>query len=140
MEVVQCKFCKNLFQSLGGKVCADCLAQIEKDYKTVREYLYDHPTVPGVEVLSNETGVSEVIIVHLMDEGRLFASNLGAGDGICQVCKKPIASGTVCRNCSQLLELGQQKKPPEQAEAGKSSSSSSSSARPSGKMHIRQKP
>ena len=101
MNIVQCTFCKKPFASLGGRVCPACMEQIDKDFITVREYIYENKH-SNIDIIAKETEVSKQIIIHLLKEGRLVIDSPdGGGDGIlfCEVCKKPINTGRMCKEC-----------------------------------------
>ena len=99
MNIMQCTICKKPFQSLGRKICPDCLEQIDKDFITVRDYIYEHKQT-NIDKVSEETEVSKQTILHLLKEGRLILDG-PEGEGIltCESCKKPINSGRLCKEC-----------------------------------------
>jgi len=99
MNIVQCTFCKKPFASLGGRACPACLEQIDKDFITVRDYIYEHKH-SNIDIISKETEVPKQIIMHLLKEGRLIIDSPD-GDGllICEMCKKPINTGRLCKEC-----------------------------------------
>jgi hypothetical protein len=100
MNIIQCTFCKKPFQSLGRRICNECLEQIDKDFITVRDYIYEHKQT-NMDTVSEETGVSKQIIMYLLKEGRLILDDDSGGGGVlfCEVCKKPINSGRLCKDC-----------------------------------------
>ena len=100
MNIIQCSMCKKPFQSLGGRICGNCLERIDKDFLTVRDYIYEHKH-SDMDTVSEETGVPKQIIMHLLKEGRLTIEdpeNVG-GLLLCEVCKKPIGTGRMCKDC-----------------------------------------
>ena len=107
MNIIQCQFCKKPFGSLGGKICPACLEQIDKDFITVRDYIYEHKH-SNIDVISEETEVSKQIILYLLKEGRLIIDSPdGSGGGIlfCEACKKPINTGRMCKDCMSKVAL-----------------------------------
>jgi len=100
MNIVACTFCKKPFQSLGGRICPACLEQIDKDFITVRDYIYEHKH-SNIDRISKETEVSKHVIIHLLKEGRLIIDSPD-GDGllVCEMCKKPINTGRLCKECT----------------------------------------
>jgi len=118
MNIIQCNICKKPFQSLGGRVCPECLDKIDKDFITVRDYIYDNRNA-SIEITSEETGVSKAVILHLLKEGRLTLDNPDSeGILICDICKKPIETGRLCRECkekvaSTMNKSIESKKPPQ---------------------------
>jgi len=101
MNIIQCQFCKKPFTSLGGKICPACLEQVDKDFITVRDYIYEHKQ-SNIDVIADETEVSKKVIMHLLKEGRLIIDSPdGSGGGLlfCEVCKTPINTGRMCKDC-----------------------------------------
>ena len=99
MTIIQCKICNKPFQSLGGKTCPACVDKIDKEFIVVRDYIYDNPG-SGIDKVSEETGVERAVILQLLKEGRLILDNPDS-DGVllCEICKKPIATGRMCKEC-----------------------------------------
>jgi len=101
MNIIQCQFCKKPFGSLGRKVCPDCDEKIDKDFIAVRDYIYEHKH-SSIDEIAEETEVPKQIILHLLKEGRLtIDSPDGSGGGLlyCEVCKKSINTGRMCKDC-----------------------------------------
>ena len=100
MNIIQCQFCKKPFASIGGRICPACLEQIDKDFITVRDYIYEHKH-SNIDKISEETEVKKQIIVHLLKEGRLIIDGPDGGGGLlsCEMCKKPINTGRLCQEC-----------------------------------------
>jgi len=105
MDIIQCQFCKKPFGSFGGRVCPDCNEKIDRDFITVRDYIYEHKH-SSIDEIAEETEVSKQIILHLLKEGRLTIDGPdGSGGGLltCEVCKKPINSGRMCKGCMEKV-------------------------------------
>jgi predicted amidophosphoribosyltransferase len=120
MNIIQCKICKKPFQSLGRNTCPDCLDKIDRDFITVRDYIYDHPR-SRIDEVSKETEVEKAVILHLLKEGRLQLDNPDAAGGslVCYLCKKPISTGRMCEDCKKKVASTMEKsiggaKPPAQ--------------------------
>jgi len=109
MNIVQCTFCKKPFTSLGGRVCPACLEQIDKDFITVRDYIYEHKH-SNIDRISEETEVKKPIIMHLLKEGRLIIDSPD-GDGMltCEMCKKSINTGRLCKECTGKVAFSMDK-------------------------------
>jgi predicted amidophosphoribosyltransferase len=102
-NIVQCKFCKRPFQRVSGNICSNCLSDIEIDFVTLRNYLYDHQDINSVELLVKETGVKKNIIIHLLREKR-FSIYDPSGNGLtCESCHKPLDTGRICDDCKNVL-------------------------------------
>jgi len=100
MNIIQCQFCKKPFASLGGRICPECLQQIDKDFITVRDYIYENKHA-NIDKISEETEVKKAVIIHLLKEGRLIIDGPDGGGGVlsCEMCKKPINTGRLCKEC-----------------------------------------
>ena len=109
MNIIQCNICKKPFQTLGNKTCGNCLERIDKDFITVRDYIYDHKHT-NIDTVSEETEVPKQIIMHLLKEGRLIIDDPD-GEGLltCEVCKKPINTGRMCKECMDKVSNTMQK-------------------------------
>jgi len=104
VDILQCTFCKRPFQSLGRKICPECLEQIDKDFFVVRDYIFEHKQT-NIDKVSEETGVSKQVILYLLKEGRLIIDDGGDTGGLlkCEVCKKAIKSGRMCERCKEQV-------------------------------------
>jgi len=102
--------CRKPFNSLGRRICNSCLEQIDKDFITVRDYIYEHKQT-NMDKVSDETGVSKQHILYLLKEGRLILDDeTGAGGFLlCESCKKPIKTGRLCDNCTKNVSSKMQK-------------------------------
>ena len=123
MNIIQCTFCKRPFTSLGGRICPTCLEKIDQDFITVRDYIYEHKH-SNIDIIAKETEVPKSIIMHLLKEGRLIIDSPdGEGGGLltCEMCKKSINTGRLCKECmgkvasSMDKSVGTQRKPDEKA-------------------------
>jgi len=104
MNILSCKYCRKPFASLGGRICPDCLEQIDRDFITVRDYIYEHKQT-NIDLVAEETEVPKAIILHLLKEGRLILDG-PVGDGgalFCERCKKPISTGKLCKGCADKV-------------------------------------
>ena len=109
-NIIQCSICKKPFQSYGGRICGNCLEKIDKDFIIVRDYIYDHKRA-DMDTVSEETGVPKQIIMHLLKEGRLVIDDPDEKGGVlfCEVCKKPISTGRMCKDCKEKVATTMQK-------------------------------
>ena len=103
MNIIQCTLCKKPFQSIGGKVCVNCLEKLDEDFRVVRDYIYENKRA-DVDTVAEETGVPKKHIQFLLKEGRLIIEDLSGGSLLsCEVCKKPISTGNMCDDCKTQL-------------------------------------
>lgn len=100
-NVKQCRQCGKLFQSLGSGMCPDCVEEVDRCFKVVKNYLYDHPDANVFEI-ARDTGVGEKMVLSFLKEGRL---SINATEGIllCEKCGIPISAGRFCSKCQNML-------------------------------------
>lgn len=105
MDFMKCKICSAPFFSYGSRLCPECQDQVDKDFVTVRDFIYDNPQAASVEKIAAATGVNEKTIIYLLEENRLTASGaLASSAGLrCQICGKNISSGSICASCTAAL-------------------------------------
>jgi len=110
VNIIQCSICKKPFQSFGGRICGNCLEKIDKDFITVRDYIYENKHA-DIDTVAEETGVQRQIIIHLLKEGRLIIEDPEGGGSVlfCEVCKKPINTGRMCNACKEKVSMTMQK-------------------------------
>ena len=111
MNILQCSLCKKPFQSLGGKICNECLQKMDEEFIVVRDYIYENKHA-DIDKVSEDTGVKKQVIIHLLKEGRLIIEDASGGSGgllTCEVCKKPINTGRMCKSCQDKLASKMQK-------------------------------
>lgn len=105
MNIVQCIFCKKPFMQISGKICPECLEQIDKDFVVVRDYIWENKTT-NIDTVSEKTGIDRKKIVYLIKEGRLIIDSPdGEGGGLihCESCKKSIKTGRLCESCADSI-------------------------------------
>ena len=95
----KCQRCGTIFQSRGKPYCVDCLDLYDKEFETVRDYIYDHPNA-NVEQISSETEISSKTIFSFIKEGRITMHHPVLS---CKICGKAIASGDTCEQCKANL-------------------------------------
>jgi flagellar operon protein (TIGR03826 family) len=129
-NVKQCRQCGRLFQSFGANVCPDCAEELDRCFRIVKNYLYDHPDA-NIFDTARETGVPEKMVLGFLREGRLSVSG-AEGMLECESCGAPISGGRFCLDCQNRLEseLGSACKP-EQAKKEEARKTS-----PLGRMHV----
>ena len=134
--ILQCRFCNMPFQSLGGKICNNCLDQIDLDFAVIRDYIYENPGIFSIDRICEETGVKKRVILYLIDEKRLAFSTPEGGVFSCSICHKPITDGSMCDDCKNSLSMtlgAAVVGTPEKADEKKSAKS----GRRGEKMHLR---
>lgn len=96
-NVRQCRICKKLFQSFGNMICAECMDEMDKAFKLVRDYIYEHPHADILEISKN-TSVSENWIFDFLKEERLELETKSLML-TCEQCGTPIQCGRYCNKC-----------------------------------------
>lgn len=100
-KIIVCKQCGKLFQTLGSSNCPACVEEMDKAFKTVKDYLFDHRDATVVDVVT-DTGVPEKYVLSFLKEGRLNVEN--SEDMLkCEDCGRPISSGRYCIDCRNRL-------------------------------------
>jgi len=98
---------------------------MDDEFIIVRDYIYEHKH-SDMDKVSEDTGVSKHVIMYLLKEGRLIIEDISGGGGgllVCEVCKKPINTGRMCKDCKDKFASKMQKnvgapKPKEPAGGG----------------------
>jgi len=97
LDIRQCKQCGRLYQSIGGSLCPDCTEELDRAYVLVRDYIYKNPKA-GIVEITEETGVSEKMILQFLKENRLSVAE-PSSLLVCENCGKPLYSGRYCKTC-----------------------------------------
>ena len=72
MSLITCKLCGRLFDATRGKICTQCLEELDELYPKVREYIRDHSKDQfSVDSLSEDMGIDIMLIQSLVDQGYL---------------------------------------------------------------------
>jgi len=100
---------------------------MDQDFITVRDYIYENKHA-DIDKASEETGVSKKVIMYLLKDGRLIIEDSEGGGGgmlFCEVCRKPINTGRMCKDCKDKVANTMQKSistgKPQQAASSKDS-------------------
>lgn len=105
MDLRNCSRCGKLFQSMGQRICPDCVREEQKDFEKVREYLWENKDATIYET-SQATGVSTERINQFVREGRLV---LNKPELECMSCGQPIKTGKFCAKCLKQMQGGLRK-------------------------------
>lgn len=114
MELRNCARCGKLFLYQGIPYCTECQKLDEEDFAKVKDYLYEHPGAPLIEV-SDATQVPPDRILRYLKEGRLELASEQNSILKCERCGAPIRMGRYCEKCivevSEGLRKGLQSNP-----------------------------
>ena len=101
-KFTNCRVCGKLFAATGkDKICPECKEKEADLEQKAIDYVRDHPK-SSVKTISDETGVSEKIVMRLIDEGRFEEVGVTISYP-CANCGKPIATGKYCSDCMEKL-------------------------------------
>lgn len=101
-KLTNCKICGKVFMSTGGKICPACLDKQADDEMLVIEYVRDNPKCKVHEILE-ATGVSEVIVRRLIEEGRFIQEGIDYSYP-CKKCGTLIMKGKFCEKCMNEMQ------------------------------------
>ena len=101
MDFRNCPECGKLFKYVNRNLCPVCIAEEEKMFEVVRDYVRNNPHANVIEV-SNATEVPQRIIMQFLRDGRLLSSD-SALSLECHSCGEPITSGQYCDSCAQRM-------------------------------------
>ncbi|WP_350344123.1 hypothetical protein PRVXT_000497 [Proteinivorax tanatarense] len=103
MTVSNCPRCGKMFRKIKKSICPKCVAEEDKEYEIVREFLYDNPGA-GIQDITESTGISEDRIIKFLREDRLVNINKDSLLLDCESCGTAISSGRYCEQCKVRLE------------------------------------
>ena len=101
-KLKNCQVCGKVFMSTGGKICPACLDKQADDEMIVIEYVRDNPKCKVHEILE-ATGVSEVIVRRLIEEGRFIQEGIDYSYP-CRKCGTLIMKGKFCEKCMSEMQ------------------------------------
>lgn len=103
MALSKCDYCGKPFNSMGSKVCSDCMQRLDEAFIIIRKYIYQNSVKTDFTAIIENTGVSEKILSYLMNQGRVNIDNTSGKGGKCRVCGSETQSGVLCEQCKQKL-------------------------------------
>ena len=105
MDIRNCKRCGNIYNYSGTAVCNNCTKQEQEDFDKVREYLFEHPNSPAMEI-SQAIEVEVKVISRFLKEGRLRLESEKQSDLVltCEKCGQLIKTGRFCEECLQEIQ------------------------------------
>ena len=103
MNIKNCPKCRKIFSPMVGQViCSDCIKEEEEEFEKVKGYLRENRGT-GINIVSDETGVSIEKILKYLREGRLEITDEMVDFLKCEKCGISIKSGQYCRNCLEKV-------------------------------------
>ena len=105
MSARNCPICGKIFEGIAvQEVCASCFTEYEREFKIVKEYLYQYPNKNIIEV-SETTGVSIEKLKSFLRNDRLVAVNNNTASLLdCKKCGQPISNGSYCPQCQKEID------------------------------------
>ena len=101
MEMANCRKCKKVFPRINDPICDSCKKEEELLFRSVVDYLRDHPKAAITEI-SEATGASAKKILGYLRDGRL---EIASGELNCRSCGVKISSGSYCEPCTVEINL-----------------------------------
>lgn len=103
MEVKACKGCRRLYNYfVGPNLCPTCLTELDKIYREVKAYVYDHPNC-SIQEVAEKFEISIKTIHEWIREERLqFGVDSMVGLP-CEACGTLIRSGKFCKPCKKNM-------------------------------------
>lgn len=108
MQVRNCPQCGKIFTYIRTNLCPECQKQDEENFRIVRKYIAQNPGV-GIEVVSENTGISEEKILKYLKEGRIVTGTVTQVKLACELCGTVISGGRYCAACQEKLTSGLKK-------------------------------
>ncbi|WP_083430659.1 TIGR03826 family flagellar region protein [Alicyclobacillus macrosporangiidus] len=102
VPIANCKRCGRLFNRVRRDICPACVAEEDKAFETVRQYLREHRDATMAEV-SEETGVGVDLIIAMIQDGRLMLRDNPNLHYPCERCGQPTRAGRYCPRCTKEL-------------------------------------
>ncbi len=87
-----------VFKGVGEYHCEDCGEVAYDDYGKVRLYIEEHRGATAAQI-EDAIGVSQRTIRQLLKDGRIEVTADSKAFLFCELCRKPIRSGTYCPEC-----------------------------------------
>lgn len=105
-EFKNCRLCGKLFTSMAYEnICYNCRVMEEKEFDSVKEYLYENPGATITEIV-NELNISVTKIKRYLKEGRLeILGDEGNFILECERCGKSIKTGRFCNECQREINM-----------------------------------
>ncbi|RKN78873.1 flagellar protein [Paenibacillus ginsengarvi] len=102
MNLSNCPQCGKVYVTNHYKLCANCLRDIEDQYRKCVDYLRQNRRC-NLNELSEGTGVSIRMIIRFIREGRISTKDAPNVQTPCESCGEPIRDGTLCVGCRSKL-------------------------------------
>lgn len=102
MAISNCKRCDRIFSKVRRDICSECIAEEDKAFQTVRDFLRLHRDASMSEV-SEATEVEVEMIIEMIQDGRLMLRDNPNFSYSCERCGKPTQTGRYCGHCTKEL-------------------------------------
>ncbi|NLW12072.1 MAG: MerR family transcriptional regulator [Clostridiaceae bacterium] len=100
-NVKTCRRCRKLFNYIASPYCPRCVDEIDREFRIVRDYIYEHPN-EGIQEIADATEVDERSILALLRDGRLELDS-SSSELQCERCGTSISTGRYCDSCQGNL-------------------------------------
>lgn len=106
MALCSCEFCGKPFNSIGSKLCPECLKKTDEYYLQVRKFIYQNPEQATFTSIVEQTEVPEQVLNYLISQGRVVLEDYsGSGTMRCRACGQITNGGSLCDRCRKKLML-----------------------------------
>ncbi len=102
MSISNCKRCGRIFNRVRRDICPACVADEDKLFIKIREYLRKNRSA-FIQDVVDATGIDMEVLIEMIQDGRIILSdnpNMGYG---CERCGGFTQSGRLCARCSAEL-------------------------------------
>ncbi len=100
MKIVNCVRCKKTFAMVNMPICPACIAEEERQFEAVKEFL-DENRGATIDEIIEATDVSMKRIQKFLKDGRL--EGIEGSELKCAKCGDLITSGKYCKRCTRKL-------------------------------------
>lgn len=103
MDVRNCQECGKIYSYDGFNTCQQCRRSEEKDFKIVKDYIWENPGA-GISEVSEETEIPTKKIIEFLRQGRLEIKDQSNMVLPCEKCGESIKTGRFCEKCTLAMD------------------------------------
>lgn len=102
MAIANCKRCGRIFNRVRRDICTSCIAEEDKMFILVRDYLREHRDAYMQDVIEG-TGVDMDVLIQMIQDGRIILTDNPNMNYACERCGGATQSGRFCGKCTKEL-------------------------------------
>jgi predicted amidophosphoribosyltransferase len=103
LALSKCALCGKAFNSVGSRLCAPCMKQLDEAYVKVRRFIYQNPDKAAFASIVEGAQVEEETLSYLIDQGRIVIGGTAGGGTRCRACGAVTAGDALCERCRSRL-------------------------------------